>query len=232
MRYAIYFTPPQDHPLTRAAARWLGRDAFDGAIAPPEAAGDLSPEEIAFHTASARRYGFHATLKAPFVLAETETETRLDAALAAYAAAARPFTIGRLVLAQLDGFFALVPAEASPELQDFAGDVVHTFDGFRAPLTDADMARRNPDALSPAEFTNLTRWGYPYVFDQFRFHMTLTGRASGNDARRLRAALDERFDPLIAAPFAIDGLALFIEPEPGAPFVVRSYHAFRGPSDR
>lgn len=224
MRYAIYFTPRKDHPLTRAAARWLGRDAFDGAVTAPEAAGDLSPEEVGFHAASARRYGFHATLKAPFVLVETETEAALDAALATYAAKTRPVTIERLVLAQLDGFFAMVPGASNAELQDFAGDVVKTFDRFRAPLTDADMARRNPDALSAAEFANLTRWGYPYVFETFRFHMTLTGRASGEDARRLRAALEERFDPLIGGPFAIDGLALFVEPEPGAPFVVRSYH--------
>ncbi len=225
MRYAIYFTPPRDHPLSLAATRWLGRDAFDGSVTAPEPAGDLSPGEIAFHTASARRYGFHATLKAPFVLAETETEATLDAALAGYAVQIRPVTIERLMLAQLDGFFALVPAGENPQLHDFAGDVVRTFDRFRAPLSDADMARRNPDALSAAEFTNLARWGYPYVFDAFRFHMTLTGRASGADARRLRAALEERFDPLIGQPVAIDGLALFVEPEPGAPFVVRSYHA-------
>ena len=30
MRYAIYFTPPADDPLTRRASHWLGRDAMTG----------------------------------------------------------------------------------------------------------------------------------------------------------------------------------------------------------
>ena len=81
MRYAIYFTPRQDEPLARIAADWLGRDPFGAATRPVEAVADLSAAEVAFHTASARRYGFHATLKAPFRLAANETETSLRAAL-------------------------------------------------------------------------------------------------------------------------------------------------------
>ncbi len=85
MRYAIYFTPERDDPLTRVAANWLGRDPFTGAAAPAPAIGRLSPAEIAFHTAAARRYGFHATLKAPFRLAGTETEASLIKAMEVFA---------------------------------------------------------------------------------------------------------------------------------------------------
>ena len=93
MRYAIYFTPEQHDPLTRLAADWLGRDPFTGAATKPPASTVLSPAEIAFHTASARRYGFHATLKAPFRLAEGESQADLEAAMAEFARATAPVVI-------------------------------------------------------------------------------------------------------------------------------------------
>lgn len=224
MRYAIYFTPSPTDPLARIAASWLGRDPFTGAVTPAPAVGDLSPAEVAFHTAAARRYGFHATLKAPFRLAEGVNEASLRTALEAYAAAMTPVLIPRLVVKQLDGFFALVPGERVPELHRLVDDVVTVFDRFRAPLTEAEIERRNPDALSPGEFRNLCQWGYPYVFDAFRFHMTLSGRTAEAETPRVRGAVEAFFAPFSGQPLAVDGLALFVEPEAGAPFTVQSYH--------
>lgn len=224
MRYAIYFTPGQDDPLTRVAASWLGRDPFGGAHPPLPALTHLTPAEIAFHTASARRYGFHATLKAPFHLAAGVSEAELDQVVATFAAAAEPVLLSKLAPTRLDGFMALTPGGPAPDLDRFAGEVVTEFDRFRAPLSDSEIQRRNPDALSPEEFRNLLRWGYPYVFESFRFHMTLTGRVSDADLPRVRAAIDEVFAPVLERPAIVDGLALFVEPEPGAPFMVRSWH--------
>jgi putative phosphonate metabolism protein len=213
MRYAIYFTPGQNDPLTRVAASWLGRDPFTSAQPPALAVSNLSPAEIAYHTASARRYGFHATLKAPFHLAEKTTEAELDQAIASFAAGAEPILLSKLVPARIDGFLALVPGSPAPDL-----------DRFRAPLSEAEVRRRNPDALSPEEFRNLLQWGYPYVFESFRFHMTLTGRVPDHDLPRVRAAIDEVFAATLERPATVDGLALFIEPEPGAPFLVKSWY--------
>jgi putative phosphonate metabolism protein len=224
MRYAIYFTPGQNDPLTRIAASWLGRDPFTGAQPPAPAVTSLSPVEIAYHTASARRYGFHATLKAPFHLAEGETEAELDSAVASFAAAADPILLSKLTPARIDGFLALVPGSPAPDLDRFAGEVVTVFDRFRAPLSEAEVKRRNPEALSPEEFRNLLQWGYPYVFESFRFHMTLTGRVGDHDLDRVRAAIDEVFATTLARPATVDGLALFVEPEPGAPFLVKSWY--------
>jgi putative phosphonate metabolism protein len=224
MRYAIYFTPGQNDPLTRLAASWLGRDPFTGAQPPVPAVTSLSPAEIAYHTASARRYGFHATLKAPFHLAEGETEAELDSAVASFAAAADPILLSKLTPARIDGFLALVPGSPAPDLDRFAGEVVTVFDRFRAPLSEAEVKRRNPEALSPEEFRNLLQWGYPYVFESFRFHMTLTGRVGDHDLDRVRAAIDEVFATTLARPATVDGLALFVEPEPGAPFLVKSWY--------
>jgi putative phosphonate metabolism protein len=232
MRYAIYFTPPMDSPLTRLAASWLGRDPFSGStLAPPSVAG-LTPAEIAFHTAAARRYGFHATLKAPFLLAANETETSLVDALAEFAGHAEPFMIPRLAIGQIDRFFALLPASPLPALNRLADDVVKAFDRFRSPLTEAEIERRNPDSLSAEEFRNLCQWGYPYVFDAFRFHMTLTGRVGEPEAGRVRGALDQVFGSALAGPVPVDGLALFVEPEAGAPFTIHSYCRFEPRRER
>ncbi|TPN16893.1 DUF1045 domain-containing protein [Mesorhizobium sp. B2-1-3] len=225
MRYAIYFTPQQDEKLARIAANWLGRDPFGAATRPVEAVGDLSAAEVAFHTASARRYGFHATLKAPFRLAANETEASLRAALDAFAQATSVVMIPRLVVSQIDGFFALVPEAPLPPLNRFADDVVRDFDRFRAPLTEAEIERRSPDSLKPGEFRNLCQWGYPYVFESFRFHMTLSGRAGPQESLRLRLAIEGLFAEVLRQPVPVDALTLFIEPEPGAPFMVLSQHA-------
>ncbi|MEP9387009.1 DUF1045 domain-containing protein [Mesorhizobium sp. KR9-304] len=224
MRYAIYFTPGQNDPLTRTAASWLGRDPFTGAQPPSPAVTQLTPSEIAYHTASARRYGFHATLKAPFHLAQDQTEAGLDDAVATFAAGADPILLSRLTPARIDGFIALVPGSPAPDLDRLAGEIVTVFDRFRAPLSDAEVRRRNPDALRPDEFRNLVRWGYPYVFESFRFHMTLTGRVADADLARVRAAIDELFAAVLERPATVDGLALFVEPEPGAPFLVKSWY--------
>ncbi|TIO73112.1 MAG: DUF1045 domain-containing protein [Mesorhizobium sp.] len=224
MRYAIYFTPRQDEPLARIAANWLGRDPFGAATRPVEAVGELSAAEVAFHTASARRYGFHATLKAPFRLASNETEASLRAALDSFAEATTPVIIPRLVIGQIDGFFALVPEAPPAALSGFAGEVVRVFDRFRAPLTEAEIERRSPDSLKPQEFRNLCQWGYPYVFETFRFHMTLSGRVGPQESLRLRAAIDSLFADVLLHPVPVDALTLFVETEPGAPFMVLSHH--------
>ena len=130
-------------------------------------------------------------------------------------ASAEPFVIPRLAIGQIDRFFALLPASPLPALNRLADDVVKAFDRFRSPLTEAEIERRNPDSLSAEEFRNLCQWGYPYVFDAFRFHMTLTGRVGEPEAGRVRAALDEVFGSTLAGPVPVDGIALFVEPEAG-----------------
>lgn len=225
MRHAIYYTPDRDHPLARAAASWLGRDAFAGTALTPPKVSSLSAAEIAFHTAAARRYGFHATIKAPFRLAEGESERSLTDALDAYVRQTPPFQVPQLVIGQIDGFFALLPSGGFTELKSFAASVVETFDRFRAPITEVEIERRNPEKLSAEQFRNLCQWGYPYVFDAFRFHMTLSGRVSGGEAARVRAAIEEIFAPVLCEPLSIDGLALFVEPEAGGPFTILSRHA-------
>ena len=231
MRYAIYFTPRQDDRLARIAAGWLGRDAFDNIRPPSPTVPGLSATEITSQTKDARRYGFHATLKAPFRLADDASEAELDAAVDALAGSFDPIAVP-LVAAELDGFLALVPAGPAPALDRLAGEVVRSLDRFRAPLSEEEIARRNPDKLTPELKENLRQWGYPYVFDAFQFHMTLTDRLPLSEQARFRAAIDAVFGAALVRPMELDGLALFVEPEPGADFVVKSLHALGDRRDR
>ncbi|PYE33071.1 putative phosphonate metabolism protein [Rhizobium sp. PP-F2F-G38] len=222
MRYALYFTPPKDDALTLAAAAWLSRDAFlDGRVPTPEVPG-FTTEELGTLTAEPRRYGFHATLKAPFELAPGRTETELLAALDEFSAESEPFEIPSLTLGQLGPFFALVPGAPSDALSRFAAKTVRRFEPFRAALSAEDIARRNPEMLPTAQRENLENWGYPYVFDEFRFHMTLTGAVPKVRRPAVQAALEEAFAGFLDKPLPVTALALFIEPKRGSPFTVHS----------
>lgn len=232
MRYAIYYSPAEDDPLTRAAESWLGRSAFTGKALTPRATGRLSAAEVAYQTAAARRYGFHATLMAPFTLAHGESEQGLIASLDAFCEAMRPFRAPRFVIGRIDGFFALVPESPSEGLNQLARDVVVAFDRFRAPLSEAEKERRSATHLTPAQLRNLLQWGYPYIFEDFRFHMTLSGRVDEAEATRVHRAIEEHFGPVLDEPVEIASLALFLEPERGAPFVVRSFHEFQPSRER
>ena len=232
MRYAIYFTPPADDPLTRRASHWLGRDAISGEmLAQPivEAFSEAAFSELTFDP---RRYGFHATMKAPFELADGLSEADLVDAFDGFAARQIAFTLPALVLEQLGPFFALVPGAASPELQSLASDCVTVFDRFRAPLDDADISRRKPERLTPSERRNLIAWGYPYVLDDFRFHMTLTGPVERDDQAAMRAAIEAYFAGLLDQPRQIDTLSLFVEPARGAPFTLHHMVSLAGNETR
>ncbi|MCP8895256.1 DUF1045 domain-containing protein [Shinella daejeonensis] len=232
MRYALYFTPPAADPLALAARRWLGRDAFTGAAVDPAVVAGLDAKAFAALTVDPRRYGFHATLKAPFTLAEGRSEAELIEAVGRFAAESGPVRIPEVVVGRLGSFFALVTADPCDALQDLAAETVRRFERFRAPLTSADIARRKPDELGPAERQNLVQWGYPYVFDEFRFHMTLTGRVAPENRETVGKALLDHFAAFHGRPLEIDHLALFREPARGADFSVHSLFPLGGAANR
>jgi len=185
----------------------------------------FSKQEIAELTAEPRRYGFHATMKAPFRLAEGASEQELRTELEALAQSRRPF-LQRMRVARIGRFFAIVADGPSPELNELADEAVKRFERFRAPLTEAEFQRREPEKLSPLQLRNLRTWGYPHVFADFRFHMTLTGKVPEEKAEKMQTVLDTIFSPLLEEPIVIGGLALFVQPDADQPFHVESMHAF------
>jgi putative phosphonate metabolism protein len=208
-RYAIYFTAPQGSDLDRFGAQHLGYDAWSGEELPfPQDVLEAVPDWRAL-TQDPRKYGFHATLKAPMALADGKTETEFLDACKAFAGAIRAIPMIEPVVQSISGFIAVVPAQAPRELEQLAADCVSAFDGFRAPLTQDDRARRNPAKLTPRQCDYLDRWGYPYVMEEFRFHMTLTGRLDATRREPILAMLQNRFAGLAIDRLAIDRIALF-----------------------
>ncbi|MGH6760152.1 MAG: DUF1045 domain-containing protein [Phyllobacterium sp.] len=228
MRYAVYFTPVQHDPLQRLAARWLGRNAFSNKETERPAINGMTIADIVPWTHDPQRYGFHATMKAPFHLAEGAEESEMLRALMHFTSRIDGVTIPRLKVAALGRFFALVPDAPVPALNQLANDVVVALDRFRAPPTETEIARRKPETMKPVHLRNLEQWGYPYVFEEFRFHMTLTGPVPEKDHARMHDVLNELFSPLLQSPVEIDNLALFVEAEPGSPFEVHSLHPLGG----
>lgn len=227
MRYALYFTPDRDHLLTVAAAAWLGRDAFSNTAVPIVDNHGLDPAELLRWTAEPRRYGFHATLVAPFQLSPDNDERDIIRATEIFAARSRPVLQQHLKLALLDRFLALVPSTTCGELAGLAAAAVDHLHHLRAPLTVQEIARRNPERLTERQRAYLDRYGYPYVKDEFRFHMTLTGPVTTAEAARIEPVLHCLLAPMLVTPIEVDSVALFVEPEPGAPFTVHSTYRLR-----
>jgi putative phosphonate metabolism protein len=228
MRYALYFAPAVAHPLWLAGNAWLGRDPQrDGELAVPDVPG-FTPQQIAASTASPRRYGLHATIKAPFRLPAERSEEELLARLSDFCAAHMAFDLPPMQVVALDDFVALGTVFRSQELHDLADACVRHFDDFRAPPDAAELARRRPEKLDAEARARLLRWGYPHVFAGFEFHVSLTGAMAADLRDALLPWLAVYFAPALAEPLAFDALALYVEPEPGAAFRLRQRFPLSG----
>lgn len=225
-RYAIYYAPPVDAPLWRKTAAWLGRDAYAGEARARPPLASLEGLDLDVLTADPRGYGFHATLKAPFELATGAAENALLSAADAFAARQSPFEAA-IAPAALGRFLAFLLKAATPRMQDLHAACVRDFEPFRAPLADHDLARRRKAPLTPEQDARLVAWGYPYVFEDFRFHMTLTG-AIRDDALRTRVleALQDHF-AAETGPHRFDGVAVFKQADRAQPFDIIQRFDFR-----
>lgn len=220
-RYAIYYAP-EPGPLAEFGAAWLGWDPAAGAeAAHPQVA--ALPRPVAELTETPRKYGFHGTIKPPFRLAEGQSVEALHAAAQALCARLAPVTLHGLHLSRLGAFLALTPRGDASALAALAAKVVQALDAFRAPPSEAEIGRRNPDKLSPAQRALMEKWGYPYVFDEFRFHLTLTGKLDSAEAEAVEAALAPVVAPLLPVPFRIGSLCLFGEAEDGRFHLLHRY---------
>lgn len=228
-RAAIYFMPSVTTPLGRFGAGWLGRDAEGGPVAARPPVPGLDDAALHRLTAEPRRYGFHATLRAPFVAADGLDAEGLVTAIARLAATLAPVTLdGGLSVRRIGSFLALVPASPSSALTDLAAAIVAGTDDLRRPLSADDRARRIARGRLDARHSALLdRWGYPYVMDAFRFHMTLTGPLTdmaGVEAVEQALPGLARQAGATGTAVAIDRIAIAVEPAPGAPFVLYDHY--------
>jgi putative phosphonate metabolism protein len=219
-RYAIYFAPHEDSELHQLASRWLGRDASTGELEEPNLPASISRDAWRAATEDPRRYGFHATLKPPFQLVNGASTEALKASLEKIADEHTAFTLPPLTLGALGHFLALILSAPSPSLHQLADDCVRDLDCLRASSDASDLAKRMRPSHSVAEQQNLIRWGYPYVLDTWKFHMTLTNSLQPKELELFRDHLAQRFAELCQQPMRCDSICLFEEPAPGAPLLL------------
>ena len=219
-RYAVYMVPEGE--FYRAGAAWLGWDSVGGCPCPHPALADL-PHPVQTLTATPRKYGLHATIKPPFRLAHGTTAAALAQATQSLCRGLAPVTLPGLAIRRLGGFVAAVPAAPSDALQTLAATVVAELDRFRAPPSASELARRRAAPLSPRHEALLQQWGYPYVMEAFRFHITLSGSLPAHDADRLCAILGTHFAPVLPQPCVIDSLCLMGEDDAGAFHLIHRY---------
>jgi putative phosphonate metabolism protein len=224
-RYALYYVPEAASVLYRFGAELLGYDAFTGSPVEQPAMPGFSDWPAL--TADPRKYGFHATLKAPFALAESCTESDLMSAVEGFAATAREIPSFSPVVNKIGDFVAIVPAVAPAALSRLAADCVTSFDRFRRPLSDSERARRLSAKLTPRQIEHVDRWGYPYVFEEFRFHMTLTGRLPAAISDAVVEMLRARFSDLAIANVKVDHIGLFRQASADRNFEVIAHHPLR-----
>ena len=195
-RYAVYYT--FDGALGAAGADWLGWD-----ITRTTAIRNAREE-----TKRPRKYGFHATLKAPFQLAQDRCEADLRDAFSRSCTKLEPITLEGLKLQSIRRFVALTAEGDTTALMTLAGTVVRELDAFRALLTEEERTRRLKGRLNAAQLANVERWGYPHVMEQFQFHATLTGPLKDTRAQLVRDEVTEIFTPLLSRPFHMTHLTL------------------------
>ncbi|HYG44483.1 MAG TPA: DUF1045 domain-containing protein [Bordetella sp.] len=223
-RYALYLAPVG--AWRELGQRWLGRCADTGASLPHPAGTDARQETW---TRAPRRYGLHATLKPPFRLRPGTDAAGLDQAVRALATGYDAFGIP-LRREPLRGFLAwcIDDPRALRRMNALADTAVARLDGFRAPASAAELARRAPQSLSPPQRRMLERWGYPYVFDTYTFHITLTGQLDASDLAAADSRLEALGSPALRAPMPVHAVSLYVEPQAGADFIVARHYGFDG----
>jgi Protein of unknown function (DUF1045) len=223
-RFAVYYAPPAANEWWRAGCRWLQRDPESGAALTAPAVPGLT-SGLAELTSEPRRYGWHATLVAPFRAAPGVTPAQIHAAALEWAARQHSVSVP-VQVAQLERFVAVLPAGAGAAHQDdsraalgaLAADAVRTFAALRAAPNAAELDKRRTMRLSARQEALMQAWGYPFVFEEFRFHMTLSNNIGPADAHAMQAWWQPRLPALGALP--IDGAALFVQAAPAADFIL------------
>lgn len=227
-RYAVYFAPPSESEWWDFGCKWLGRDPISGQERAQPRIPAFPAAQMAHLTADPGRYGFHATLKPPFEMVTECSRADFHAAVSALACQQTAFALGRLEATRLGSFIALCPRVVSAQMQELAQACVEELDLFRNSAGAQDMARRRGANLNSRQDALLERWGYPYVLEEWRFHMTLTRSLLHGEDAFLLEWLRPRIERLNASPLSVNALCVFEEPVRGAPFRLTRRFGFDG----
>lgn len=207
-RYAIYYAPEPGGALEVFGRTWLGEKGAPAA----EKNGGISPARLAQVTEAPRLHGFHGTLKPPFSLNPSNTREGLLAAARVFARSLAPVEIPPLELVVIGKFIALTPVAESAALERLAAACVRAFEGFRTPLSLEEENEYKRNKLTVHQEQMLEHWGYPYVMEEFRFHMSLTDRIDDDGERdAVMNLLSTLAKPVLGKPILIRDVVVFAQ---------------------
>jgi Protein of unknown function (DUF1045) len=208
MRYAIYFCPASDTALGRLGQNWLAASPHA-----PELTG-ISTERRNALLFKVRRYGWHATIRAPFMPAVDVAYDDVRRAVASVAHACASFELP-LHIHRLAGFLALRPCVDGAAPKQLAAICLTALLPLCAPLSNEVLERRSV-GLDADEAGLLQGYGYPYVLDRYRFHLTLSAPATESEENAMREWLEPRVAELPST--RMDALSICREATPGGAF--------------
>lgn len=218
-RAAVYYAPSPDSVWWAAGSEWLGRCAMTDRLLQQPVVNHVTAAQFFQLTAEPRRYGWHATLKAPFSLGDGRSLSDVLDAMERLCAGREAFDLAPLNVSRIGQFLALRPMRPQPELEQLAADCVQQLQPLSKALSEEELARRRRTGLTPGQDKHLQLWGYPYVLDEFRFHLSLTGPLQDLSAESLAGLMETAADLFHQMPVChVDRISLFVEPAPGAPF--------------
>ena len=223
-RYAVYFAPEPQNAWWQAGSQWLGRCAAGSAVLAMPAINGISEDDWQSARAAPRRYGWHATLKAPFKLAPETSVNLLTTTLSTLAKNIQAFDMPPMQVVQIDDFLALIPQHECEKANTVAARCVVELQSLAATLSESELKRRRQAGLSAEQDAMLLRWGYPFVLEHYRLHFSLTGSLKNFSQYQITSLLAAAQDWFaLLPPCRLDSLALFVEPSPGADFMLQEH---------
>jgi hypothetical protein len=206
-RVALYYVPEADDPLWARGCEWLGRNPETGVECRQPGLASLAEQ-----VSEPRRYGFHATLKPPMRLAGTLDKFLRD--VTQFCRELESFIMPSLGVTVLGRFIALCPTSDPASLHALADACVASLDAHRLPEDEAAQTRR-ATGRTASQLRNLARWGYPFVMEDWRFHLTLSNPTANE---HLTTAAKLHFADALTLPRRVTGIAVFAEHVAGEPF--------------
>lgn len=226
-RYAICYAPEKNSPLNSFGQTWLGRDVRTGnRIDQPEVEGVYS-QELRNIVSPAAFYGFHGTLKPPFYLPVPELEEKLISDIQAFAASEKSFHLPRLTVARIGRILVLEPERSSDPINRLAERCVRHFDSYRRSSSCEDSDDRASSRLSSTQQENIIKWGNPYVMDEFKFHLSLTGPILDiHLSDHLMRVIQRQIAALDLNSIEVASICLFFQADKNQPFLLHSRYKF------
>lgn len=218
-RYAIYFLPKQNSALANFGANWLGWDIQKGQQTDYPSWVDADHQQ---RVSTPVKYGFHGTIKPPMRLAAGKDIEQLRQHIKDVCKAHQAFELPDLQLQAIGNFLALTLSEPCVALQNLAADCVCELDNFRAEPTPAELQKRLAANLTAQQQVMLKKWGYPYVLDEFKFHLTLTGKLPELEQQQQLALLSEQTNKLLKG-HRVEDIALCGEADDGRFYLIERF---------